>query len=92
VDVVLTGHDHLYERFAPQDPDGRVDLSLGIREFVVGTGGAPLYDVKRLAANSEVIGRAHGVLRLTLQPGRYQWEFLPVAGDSFRDFGSGNCH
>jgi hypothetical protein len=92
VDVVLTGHDHLYERFGPQDPDGRPDYSLGIREFVVGTGGAPLYDVTRLAANSEVVGRAHGVLRLTLKPGKYEWEFLPAAGNTFRDFGSGACH
>jgi acid phosphatase type 7 len=91
-DLVLVGDDHAYERFAPQDPDGRFDSTLGIRQFIVGTGGAPLYDVARLAANSEVRSKTHGVLRLTLKTGKYDWEFIPIAGQSFRDSGSGSCH
>ena len=80
-----------YERFALQDPDGRYDSSLGVREFIVGTGGAPLYDVAKTAANSEIRSKTHGVLRLTLKPASYDWEFIPIAGQSFRDFGSGSC-
>ena len=91
-EVVLNGDTHFYERFAPQDADGRYDPTSGVREFVVGTGGAPLYDIVNIPANSEVRGKAHGVLRLTLKPGKYDWEFVPVAGQSFRDFGSAPCH
>jgi acid phosphatase type 7 len=91
-DVVLNGHDHMYERFAPQDRDGRYDAVLGIRQFVVGTGGAPLYDVTKTQANSEARSKTHGILRLTLKAGKYDWEFVPIAGQSFRDFGSGVCH
>jgi hypothetical protein len=91
-EVVLNGDTHLYERFAPQDADGHYDPTSGVREFVVGTGGAPLYDIVNVPANSEVRGRAHGVLRLTLRPGKYDWEFVPVAGQSFRDSGSAACH
>jgi len=91
-DLVICAHDHLYERFAPQDPYGRLDLSVGIREFIVGTGGAPLYNATRSAANSEARGKAHGVLRLTLKAGEYEWEFVPIAGATFRDFGTGKCH
>ncbi len=92
VDVILSAHDHDYERFAPQDPDARYDPSAGIREFVVGTGGAPLYDTPKVAANSEARGKVHGILRLTLRSGGYDWEFVPIAGQSFRDSGSGSCH
>jgi hypothetical protein len=92
VDVVLNGHDHVYERFAPQDPDGRADPARGIRQFVVGTGGASLYGFGAPTANSEVRGSVHGVLKLTLQASGYSWEFIPVAGQSFRDSGSGSCH
>src|ERR1051325_3761810 len=53
VEIVMNGHDHLYERFAPQDPDGRPDAARGIREFVIGTGGAPLYEFKNVHPNSE---------------------------------------
>ncbi len=92
VDVVMNGHDHVYERFAPQDPDGHADPLRGIRQFIVGTGGAPLYGFVRVSANSEIRARAHGVLKLTLRTGMYNWEFVPVAGETFRDFGSGACH
>ncbi|MGH7674027.1 MAG: metallophosphoesterase family protein [Gemmatimonadales bacterium] len=92
-DVVISGHDHTYERFAPQTPAGAADPARGIREFVVGTGGASLYDFTTIAANSEARGNTtHGVLKLSLRPSGYDWEFIPVAGGTFRDSGSGRCH
>ena len=92
VDVVINGHDHTYERFAPQDPDGRPDTAHGIREFVVGTGGSPLYDFPSAHANSEIRGVAWGVIALTLLQDSYQWEFVPVDGQTFRDGGTAACH
>jgi hypothetical protein len=92
VDVVLAGHDHLYERQGPQDPTGRYDPVRGIREFVVGTGGGPLYDVKRPSPNSEARYSGHGVIRLTLSGDSYAWEFLPVEGGTFHDSGTDVCH
>jgi hypothetical protein len=94
VDVVLTGHEHNYERFAPQDADGRADPTRGIREFVVGTGGHPtLYPFAPPRPNSEVRETGtYGVLKLTLGSGSYDWQFLPTAGSSFADTGSGACH
>jgi len=89
-DVVLSAHDHLYERFGPQDPDGRPDAGRGIRQFIAGTGGAPPYQVVTVRANSEVRISAHGVLKLTLMADSYQWEFIPVTGHG--DSGSGRCH
>src|SRR5213594_1086663 len=92
-EIVITGHDHEYERFAPQTADGTADAARGIREFVVGTGGAGLYSLGTPLPNSEVGNdNSHGVLKLTLSDGSYTWEFIPVAGDSFRDSGSGTCH
>lgn len=91
-EIVINGHDHDYERFAPQNPLGQAD-PLGIREFVVGTGGASQYGLGTRKANSEVFhSGTFGVLKLTLGEGVYQWEFLPVAGESFTDSGSGICH
>jgi alkaline phosphatase len=90
-DVMLAGHDHDYERFAPMNADRRLDLDRGIRQFTVGTGGAPLYPRTRQAANSEVFLTAWGVLRLSLQPTQYEWEFLDVAGLSL-DRGAAPCH
>jgi len=90
VDVVVVGHDHLYERFAPQDPDGRPDRARGIRQFIAGTGGALLYSFVTTKPNSEVRISAFGVLKLTLQPESYQWEFVPVSGQN--DFGTDSCH
>lgn len=90
-EVVLSGHDHHYERFAPQNADGRADPQ-GLRQFVAGTGGAELRAPLRVAANSEVRdGATNGVLKLTLHASSYDWEFVPVDGQSFRDFGSGSC-
>jgi hypothetical protein len=93
-DVVINGHDHDYERFAPQDPDGKPDRARGIREFVVGSGGKNSHrkfgDTK---PNSEVRNSdTFGVLKLTLHAKSYDWEFIPEEGKGFRDSGSGNCH
>ena len=91
VDVVLNGHNHAYERFAPQDADGRADPR-GPRQFVVGTGGYPLYARTRSQPNSQIYeSDTWGVLRLTLKTGLYEWEFVPVAGKTFRDSGSSAC-
>ncbi len=92
VDLVVNGHDHLYERFAPQDPDGRLDQARGIRQIIVGTGGGGLYTPITSAPNTEAIGIVYGVLKLTLGDGSYQWQFLPIPGTSFSDSGSGACH
>jgi uncharacterized protein YjdB len=92
-EVVLVGHDHMYERFAPQTPDGQTDAARGIREFVVGTGGGGLYSFANPAPNSQVKNNTtHGVLKLTLYGDRYDWKFIPVAGSSFTDSGTGTCH
>ena len=91
VDVVLAGHNHSYERFAPQDADGRGNPR-GIREFVVGTGGTDLRTFRTVIANSEVRDdRTWGVLKLTLQEKSYDWEFIPVDGQVFRDAGTADC-
>ena len=91
VDVVLNGHAHLYERFAPQTPQGVPD-SNGIREFVVGTGGGGSLDNYSPIANSEVINnQTYGVIKLTLHPLSYDWEFIPIEGQTFIDSGSYNC-
>jgi len=92
VDIVINGHDHTYERFAPQDPVGLRNASRGIREFVVGTGGAPLYEFPFVRPNSEVRIAAWGVAVFTLSAGGYQWEFVPADGMGARDSGAGTCH
>lgn len=89
-DVVVAGHDHLYERFGKQDVDGRSDIR-GLRQFIAGTGGARLYDFHRVEANSQSRVKAHGVLRLTLQPTGYQWAFIDATG-AIADTGSDGCH
>ena len=92
-DVILGGHDHDYERFAPQTPDGAADAKRGIREFVVGTGGKNHRPFGEPKPNSELRdATAFGVLKLTLKPNSYDWQFIPEAGKSFVDSGSGNCH
>ena len=92
VDVVVSGHDHMYERFAPQDPDGNADPTRGIRQFTVGTGGAEFYGVSERQPNSEVlINTVHGVLALALDTGHYAWAFVAV-DRTIRDSGSGTCH
>jgi hypothetical protein len=91
-DVVVAAHDHLYERFAPQDAHGRADPSRGVRQFTAGTGGAPLYSRARSAINSEVVIQAHGVLRMKLDPALYEWEFLDAATGNALDRGLAICH
>lgn len=91
VDVVLAGDDHNYERFAPQDASGRLDMHRGIRQFVVGTGGAPLYTFASPQPNSEVRISTWGVLKLSLRDDDYQWEFIPV-DRSGGDNGTARCH
>jgi hypothetical protein len=91
--VVINGHDHNYERFAPQNPEGASDAARGIREFVVGTGGKNHRPILLAKPNSESRNAdAYGVLKLTLRPGAYDWQFVPEAGKSFADSGTGKCH
>jgi acid phosphatase type 7 len=93
-DVVLNGHDHDYERFAPQTPGGVADPARGIRQFVVGTGGDSLYaSLLPPKPNSQVRNvDTFGVLKLTLRPEGYEWKFVPVAGETFTDSGTDRCH
>jgi hypothetical protein len=91
--LVLAGHEHSYERFAPQDPDGKADPINGIREIVVGTGGRSHDPLGFAIANSEVRNTdTYGVIKLTLTPGHYIWQFIPEEGKTFADAGSGECH
>jgi PKD repeat protein len=92
-EIVLNGHRHNYERFAPQTAAGAADPAFGIREFVVGTGGASLSSFSTIAANSEVRSNTtYGVLKLTLHSTSYDYSFLPIAGQTFTDSGVGSCH
>jgi acid phosphatase type 7 len=91
-DVVVNGHDHDYERFGPQDPAGREDKAGGVREFVVGTGGAVLRGFPTVAAHSEVrIANIYGVIRFVLHPTSYEWSFIETSGE-VGDSGNGACH
>jgi hypothetical protein len=92
VDVVVNGHDHFYERFAPQDPDGRPDPDTGIREFIVGTGGAPLSGIGTVKPNSDIRANVWGVIVFTLSLTGYEWKFIPSGNTPFSDAGSGSCH
>jgi hypothetical protein len=93
VDVVLSGHDHIYERFAPQTSAGVLDNTYGIRSFIVGTGGANHTSIETVAANSQVRNAStYGVLKVTLHAGSYDWRFVPEAGKTFSDSGTGQCH
>lgn len=89
-EVILNGHDHLYERFARQLADGRAEPANGIRQFTVGTGGAELYNFVRAAGNSEERIMRFGVLRLTLRPAQVEWEFIALDG-SVADRGLDTC-
>ncbi|MDQ3858365.1 MAG: metallophosphoesterase, partial [Actinomycetota bacterium] len=91
-EIALGGHDHLYERFAPQTASGAADSGRGIRQFVVGTGGAPLYSFASPLPNSQARDNGHlGVLKLILRPSSYEWEFIAVGG-SVIDSGRAACH
>ena len=92
-DLILSAHDHLYERFAPQTPAGLADPSRGIREFIVGTGGKSLVGYSTVKPNSQVRNnKTFGVLRLGLHANSYDWKFAPIAGQKFTDAGSTACH
>jgi 3',5'-cyclic AMP phosphodiesterase CpdA len=93
VEIVLNGHDHHYERFAPQTPEAKQDKLKGIRQFVVGTGGKNLYPVKGIQPNSEIHNNeTYGILKLTLHQDSYDWKFEPITGQNFTDSGSDRCH
>jgi hypothetical protein len=92
-ELVLSSDAHNYERFRPQDAAGRLDRRRGIRQFVVGTGGKSLVPFqKRRAGSLAQNGTTFGVLRLTLHPKRYDWQFVPEPESSFIDTGSAACH
>jgi acid phosphatase type 7 len=92
-EVVLVGHEHNYERFAPLDPLGQVDPARGVREFVVGTGGRSHYPFGSPLPGSEARNSdSFGLLELRLRPTGYAWRFVPVQGSSFQDSGTSSCH
>jgi chitodextrinase len=92
-DLILSAHDHIYERFAPQTPSGTVDTVRGMREFIVGSGGANHTTLVQTAANSELRDAStFGVLKLTLHPTSYDWRFTPELGKTFTDAGTTACH
>lgn len=93
-DLLLVGHNHYYERFAPQDPEGNLDTVRGIREIIVGTGGKEVLNLgENTYPNREVRDTSSfGVLKVTLRPTAYDWEFVPVPGYPFTDSGSTSCH
>jgi calcineurin-like phosphoesterase family protein len=91
-DVIINGHDHGYERFEPQDPDGIPNPAGGIRQFVVGSGGAPLYPFPSIAPNSAQRISTYGVLKLTLRNTDYDWEFIQAGTEATLDRGMGVCH
>ena len=93
-EIIVNGHDHDYERLAPARPSGEVDAKFGIRQFIVGTGGAEMRgEGAQAAAHSRVFQSTDwGVLKLTLEGGSYSWRFLPIAGQTFEDQGDGTCH
>ena len=90
-DLVIAGHDHVYERHAPVNTDQRRDDAKGIRQFTVGTGGAPLYGRMRAALNSELLISNYGILRLKLDPALYEWQFMDMNGNVL-DRGLNVCH
>ena len=93
VELVLSGDDHVYERFAKQTPTGVADPARGIREIIAGTGGRSHYQFGTIQPNSEVRNNdAFGVLQVTLHPGSYEWRFVPEAGRTFSDAGTASCH
>ena len=94
VDVLLQAHNHHYERFAPQRPDGLRDDARGLVAFVVGTGGRSHYEFSGPPAPNSAVRNddTYGVLALTLRPGGFDFRFVPEPGRSFSDSGSGACH
>ncbi len=92
-DLVVAGHEHHYERLAPLNPAGELDPAAGIRQIIAGTGGRYLRPTGVPRLGSEVRdSETFGVLKLALRHDSYEWEFIPVAGQTFTDAGSGVCH
>jgi acid phosphatase type 7 len=92
-DVVVAGHNHNYERFAPMNPSGQLDTAQGIRHFVAGMGGRSHYNFGNIQPNSEARNSdTFGVLKLTLHTNSYDWQFVPQAGMTYTDSGTTNCH
>lgn len=91
VEMMLASHDHFYERFAPMNAAGALDEARGVRQFIVGTGGFKPYEPRERQPQSERRRTVTGVFKLSLGDGVYQWEFVPVAGQTFRDWGEGRC-
>jgi hypothetical protein len=91
-DVVINGHDHNYQRYVPLNPSGARDDARGLREFVVGTGGRSHYGIRADSRRDVADGGTYGVLKLTLRATGYAWQFVPEAGKTFTDSGSGSCH
>jgi hypothetical protein len=92
-DVILNGHDHHYERFLPLNPQGGLDTTRGITQFIVGTGGVGGVTFPGTHANSAIKnGATWGVLRLTLRATSFDWTFVPVPGKTFTDSGTASCH
>jgi len=94
VELVVSGHDHGYERFYPMDANGqRLTDGKGVMQFIVGTGGASLQGFGTVATNSAArIAKTYGVLKLSLRSTGYDWAFVPIAGSSGSDSGSRNCY
>jgi hypothetical protein len=90
-EIVLSGHNHSYERFAPQTPSGSASSTKGIVQFVVGTGGATITDFRSIRPNSKARYKGHGALRLRLSSTGYSYSFIALSGSS-KDSGSGTCH
>jgi len=93
-DLILNAHAHNYERFAPQDPSGNLDVARGIVEIIVGTGGIGHFAFNATPAPNSLVRNSttFGVLKLTLHATNYDWEFIPVAGQTFTDSGTQACH
>lgn len=91
-ELVLNGHEHMYERFKEMNASGSAS-SPGLREIIVGTGGSSHYGFGSILSTSQVRNSTtYGVLKLTLSSTSYSWKFVPVAGKSFTDSGTTNCH
>jgi len=92
-EVIVTGHNHQYERFAPMDANGALDNTRGLRQFVAGMGGTGLGGFGTIQPNSQARNSdTWGVLKLTLHSNSYDWNFVPVAGKTYNDSGTTACH
>ena len=93
VDVAMGGNYHWYERFAPLNASGQIDNTFGIRQFIVGTGGAGLSQPGTEVATSQVLNNTtHGIIKMTLHNGSYDWQFINNGESSFTDSGTASCH